>query len=161
MAEFAYNNFLHSATGYSPFYATYGYHPTLSFTPPTVSTVLAAKERVWMLNEVHEEIKAMFSIAREQDKKYYDREVQDQPMYKVSDYVLRCGEHIATTSPSKKQGPKCLGSFLIVAKLSDLMYRLKLSATLYIQNVFHVAVPARHHSTSSTPSFSSSRYSSR
>lgn len=35
VAEFVYNNALHSATSFSPFYTTYGYHPTLSFEKPT------------------------------------------------------------------------------------------------------------------------------
>ena len=72
IAKFTYNNALHSATGYPPFYATYGYNPALSFTTPTTLTILAAEERVRQLQEIHEEVKTLIKIATEQVKRNYD-----------------------------------------------------------------------------------------
>ena len=140
IAEFAYNNALHSATGYSPFYATYGYNPTLSFTTPTTSTILAAKERVRQLQEIHEEVKTLIKIAVEQAKRNYDWGVQLQPYFKVGDKVLLQHDNIATTTPSKKLAPKFLGPFPIIAKLSDLLYRLKLPKSFRIHDIFHVTL---------------------
>jgi len=63
MAKFAYNNVCHSATGFSLFYATYRYHPILSFTKPMTSMVTTtAKDRIQNLQQVHEEVKTMISI---------------------------------------------------------------------------------------------------
>ena len=88
IVEFAYNNSLHSATRFSPFYTTYGYHPTLSFAKPTTSTVSAPKGRVHQLQEIHEEIKTMIKIAGDQAKLHYDQHVQHQPNFKVGEKVL-------------------------------------------------------------------------
>ena len=46
LAEFACNNVSHVAIGFSPFYATYEYHPALSFMTSTSSTVPTAEDRV-------------------------------------------------------------------------------------------------------------------
>ena len=144
IAKFAYNNSLYSATGFSPFYATYGYHPTLSFVKPVTSTVPAAEDRVRQLQEIHEEIKTMIKITGDQAKLHYDRYVQHQSNFKVEEKVLLHHEHIATTAPSKKLSPKFLGPFPIIAKISDLVYRLKLPPMLRIHNVFHVCVLERY-----------------
>ena len=122
IAEFAYNNSFHSATRFSPFYATYGYHPTLSFAKPTTSTVPAAEDIVRQLQEIHEEIKTMIKIAGDQAKLHYDRHFQHQSNFKVGEKVLLCHQHIATTVPSKKLSPKFLGPFLIIVKISYLVY---------------------------------------
>lgn len=140
IAEFAYNNSLHSATGFSPFYATYGYHPNLSCISPTSSTVPAAEERVRHLQEVHDEIKTIIKMAGDQAKRYYDRHVQLQPHFEIGDKVLLRHDHIATTAPSKKLESKFLGPFRISAKLSDLVYRLQIPQTLRIHDVFHISL---------------------
>lgn len=140
IAEFAYNNSLHAATGFSPFYATYGYHPTLSFKSPTNSIVPAAEERIRHLHDVHEEVKNMIKIAGEQAKQNYDRHVQEQPGFKVGDNVLLRHDNIATTQESRKLAPKFLGPYPIIAKISDLVYKLKLPKTLRIHDIFHVSL---------------------
>ena len=140
LAEFAYNNSKHSAIGFSPFYATYGYHPSLSFTTPTTSTVPAAEVRIKHLQEVHEEVKTMIDIASKRAKRYYDQGVQLQPSFQVGDKVFLCHDNISTTAPSKKLASRFLGPFPITAKLSEVVYRLKLPRHLCIHDTFHVSL---------------------
>lgn len=144
MAEFAYNNASHAATGLSPFYATYGYHPSFSFKTPTTSTVPAAEDRVKHLQQLHEELKTMIHIAGEQAKRNHDRGAQTQPNFQIHDKVLLRHSNIATSMPSHKLAPKFLGPFPIISKLSDVVYRLKLPKTLKIHDVFHVSLLERY-----------------
>jgi len=46
LPEFAYNNSIHSSIAFSPFYATYGYHPSSLFTTKTTSTISIAKDKI-------------------------------------------------------------------------------------------------------------------
>ena len=140
IAEFAYNNSVHSTIGLSPFYATYGYHPSLTITNPSTSLVPAAEDRIRYLHEIHEEIKAMIKIAGDQAKKRYDVGSHLYHTFQVGDKVLLKHDNITTTVSSRKLTSKFLGPFLITTKLSDVVYRLKLPKTLPIHNVFHISL---------------------
>lgn len=91
----------------------------------------------------------MIKIAGEQAKRNYDWHVLEQTGFKVGDKVLLRHDNIATTQESKKLAPKFLGPYPIIAKISDLVYKLKLPKTLRIHDIFHVftlrAISARHH----------------
>lgn len=86
----------------------------------------------------------MIQIAGDQAKLNYDRQVQLQPSFAVGDKVLLRHDNISTTAPTKKLEAKFLGPFPIIAKLSDLVYRLQLPKTLRIHNVFHVSLLERY-----------------
>ena len=122
LAEFAYNNASHAATGFSPFYATYGYHPAFSFMTPTVSTVPAAEERVKQLQHIHEELKTMIDIAGRQAKRNYDPGSDQATSVQIGDKILLRSQNIATTASSQKLASKFLGPFSIMEKLSDVVY---------------------------------------
>ena len=53
--------------------------------------------------------------------------------------MLLWHDNIATTASFKKLASKFLGPFPIVAKLSYLLYRLKLPKSFRIHDVFHVS----------------------
>ena len=88
LVEFEYNNASHSATGFSPFYATYGYHPALLFVTPTSSTVPTVEVRIQHLQQVHEELKTMIPMAGDQAIINYDKKAKVPPTFHIGDKVF-------------------------------------------------------------------------
>lgn len=80
----------------------------------------------------------MIQLAADRAKRFYDCHSQQQPNFKVGDQVLLRHDNITTIAPSKKLSPKFLGPFQITAKISDLVYELRLPKNLRIHNKFHV-----------------------
>jgi len=54
-------------------------------------------------------------------------------------------DNIAIIAPSKTLASKFLGSFPVVSKISDLVYRLKLPKSLQIHDIFHVSLLEKYH----------------
>ena len=54
MAEFSYNNTVHSSTGKTPFFANYGYHPRFDSKLPIQSENPAAKDMLADLKKVQD-----------------------------------------------------------------------------------------------------------
>ena len=86
----------------------------------------------------------MIDLAGMRARCYYNQGVQVQPTFQVGEKVFLRYENISTTVPSKKLASRFLGPFPIIARLSDLVYKLKLSKALQIHDVFHVNLLQRH-----------------
>lgn len=141
LAEFSYNNRVHSATKVSPFYAHQLYHPKFNIDTTGHMRHPEAKERLKEIKKVHEEAKAALELAAESMKRAYDKGKGKLPEFKIGDRVLLEGTNLKPKIPSKKLGPKRWGPFKITEKISDLVYRLDLPKAMNnIHNVFHVGL---------------------
>jgi hypothetical protein len=144
-AEFTYNNTEHASTKMTPFYANYGYHPLDLSSPQPPLGNPTAQSHLDELVKVRNLL--VQNIARAQDNyaKYYNRKVKshlnlaDEPLFKVGDKVWLSARDITTSRPSAKLDHKLLGPFRIIEKISDLVYRLDLPATMDINNTFHIS----------------------
>ena len=140
-AEFTYNNSVHSATSFTPFFANSGYHPksdtelakSLSDDP----NVLASR-----LIEIGKTLRENLQQARENMKRFADTGRQPAPSYKPGDKVMLSTKNISTTQPKVKWAGKWAGPYEVVKEAhsgSD-AYVLKLPATLKIHPVFHTSL---------------------
>jgi hypothetical protein len=142
-AELAYNNSTHSSTGKSPFFANYGYHPTL---PATVhahalkSSNPAAEELVKTLRDLHNQVTRDLADAAATQARFYNRKVKRAPPFKEGDQVWLLRRNIKTSRPSDKLDSKRLGPFPIKAKVGDAAYQLQLPRSMRIHPVFHVSL---------------------
>ena len=88
MAEFAYNNKMHSSTKVSPFKANYGQDPRMGFEMRRKGKYKGAEKFVMKMKEIQEEAKAALGKAQEEMKKYTDKKRGEVNDYKVGDLVM-------------------------------------------------------------------------
>ncbi|KAF8702341.1 hypothetical protein RHS03_06364, partial [Rhizoctonia solani] len=136
MAEFAYNNAVHSATGKSPFKALHGWEPTL--TPSNIPTDVPEA------NDLAEAMKAQWrevEAALRQSKSRMTAGETGEPMeFKIGEEAWLDAKNIKLKTSSPKLTEQCLGPFKVIEKISDRAYRLELPPTMRIHDVFYVGL---------------------
>jgi len=88
MAEFTYNNKVHSSTKTSPFKANYGQDPRMGFEERKKGKYAEAEKFVEKMREIQEETKAVLGKVQKDMKKYTDRKRAEVEEYKVGDLVI-------------------------------------------------------------------------
>ena len=142
LAEFAYNNSMHSSTLQSPFYINYGFHPRFSpaLVPVQVSQVPAAEDKIAQLTQIQDTLVQTLSHAQEKYKYHADKARMESPVYKPGDKVWLLRYHIQTSRPNKKLDFKRLGPFSVLKQINPVAYELQLPATMKIHPVFHISL---------------------
>jgi transposase InsO family protein len=140
IAEFQYNNHIHTATQAVPFLLDTGRIPRMGFEPDQqrshVESINEFKER--MENALNE-AKAALVKSKDDMAKYYDRKRTPAPDYQPGDKVYLDASDIQTNRPSKKLSHRRLGPFPVVRKIGNSAYRLKLPPSMSrLHPVFNV-----------------------
>jgi len=140
LAEFQYNNHVHSATQNVPFLLDTGRIPRMGFEPnQRRSHVESVNEFTDRMKDTLEEAKAALVKSKDDMAKYYDRNRTPAPDYKPGDKVYLDASDIRTTRPSKKFSHRRLGPFPIVKKVGNSAYRLRLPPSMSrLHPVFNV-----------------------
>src|SRR6266436_3471906 len=113
LAEFAYNNKVHTATCQTLFKLDTGQHPHLGVEPMRTSTVEAADTFTQQLDCTQEEAKAALEQVADDMKWYYDQNCQVAPEYRVGDKAWLSLQNYSSDCPMKKLDHKWAGPFTI------------------------------------------------
>jgi len=119
MAEFQYNNHVHSSTQQTPFFLDSGHHPQMGFEPQQTSQLESVNEFMDRMKLVLEEAKAAPTKTKDDMARYYNQKLLLAPTYKPGDLVYLDASDISTTCPSRRKlSHRRLGPFPVERQLS-------------------------------------------
>jgi len=126
MAEFQYNNHIHSSTQQTPFFLDSGHHPRMGFEPQQPSQLESVNKFTDRMKLALEEAKAALTKAKDDMARYYNQRRLPAPTYKLGDMVYLDASDISTTRPSRKLSHRRLGPFPVERQVSQHAYKLRL-----------------------------------
>ncbi|KAF8679839.1 hypothetical protein RHS04_03732 [Rhizoctonia solani] len=136
MAEFAYNNAVHSSTRKTPFKALYGWEPTL--TPSNVPTDVPEADNLAQTMEA--QWKEVESALRQSKQRMVAGEDGNPVEFKIGEEAWLDSKNVKLKTLSPKLTKQRLGPFKVIKKISNRAYRLELPPTMRIHNVFYVGL---------------------
>jgi len=142
MAEFAYNNKMHSSTKVSPFKANYGQDPRMGFEMRRKGKYKGAEKFVMKMKEIQEKAKAALGKAQKEIKKYADRKRAEVDEYKVGDLVMLSTKDLKYQMAGRrteKLMERFVGPYRIKKIVSSNAVELELSSTVKIHLVVNVS----------------------
>ncbi|KAF8751560.1 hypothetical protein RHS01_08341 [Rhizoctonia solani] len=136
MAEFAYNNAVHSSTGKSPFKALHGWEPSL--TPSNIPTDVPEADDI--ASQMESQWREIEAALRQSKTRMTAGETGEPTSFEVGEEAWLDARNIKLKTLSPKLTEQRLGPFKITKKVSDRAYRLELPPSMRIHDVFYVGL---------------------
>jgi hypothetical protein len=131
LAEFQYNNHVHSATQHPPFLLETGRLPRMGFEPDQrPSKVESVNEFAERMRSTLDEAKSALAKSKDDMARYYNQRRTPAPDFQPGDKVYLDAADITTARPSRKLSHKHLGPFPIERKVGNNAYRLRLPSAM-------------------------------
>ena len=112
LAEFAYNNHVHSLTQQTLFFLDTGRHPRMGFEPHQPhSKVEVVNEFTDWMKATLEEARSVLTKSKDEMARYYNQHRSPTPVFNPGDKVFLDASDIHTTRPSRKLSDRCLGPY--------------------------------------------------
>jgi hypothetical protein len=144
LAEFAYNNNVHSSIGHSPFVANYGFDPRTPYNliDPPIDIIPQQKDDSVLerLLTVHKLIVDQLHIAKAKQKHYADQRSTPK-QFDVGERVMLSTQNLKLLNqPSKKFRSRYVGPYKIIEKISSQAFKLDLPSNMKVHPVFHISL---------------------
>lgn len=140
LAEFTYNNSVHTSTKTTPFFANHGYHPRFDAANELGSAISPlAVQKVVEMDKLWRELELWLEKANARTALYYNARHRSEPDLSVGKRALVDANFIAHYRKTHKLSPKFVGPWKIVEKVGPLAYRLELPKQVKRHDVFHVS----------------------
>ena len=141
VAILAYNSSFSEVIGMSPFFANYGFEPSIMHAAHSIENVAEkASIKVEDLRELHRELSTDIVFAKTRMAKYYNSKRIGGPILKEGGKAYLLRKNIKTTRPSDKLDYTKLGPFRVSKVLGPVNYELDLPAKMRIHPRFHISV---------------------
>jgi len=141
IAEFAFNNKVHTATKISLFQVNYGRKPRMGFDIRKKGKNKKVEEFVRKIKERHEEARAALVKSQEEMKRQADRSSKEVEKYRVGDKILISTKDFSMElrkRAMKKLMEKFIGPYMVKKIVSENAVKLELPAVLRIYLVVNV-----------------------
>jgi len=142
MAEFAYNNKVHTGTKVLPFKVNQGQNPRMGFKMKKRGKYKRAEKFVENMRNIQEEVKAALQKAQEDMKRYVDRERGEVEEYRVGNLVLLSTKDLKYQMIGRRMEKfmECfVGPYKVKTIISNNTIELELPSTVKIHPVVNVS----------------------
>ena len=142
MAEFAYNNKIHTAAKISPFKANYGQDPRMGFEERRKEKYETVEKFIKRMKKIQEKAKVVLGKAQEEMKKFANRRQMEEEEYKVEDLVLLSTKDLKWQMKERRSGKLTehfVGLYKIKGIISSNAIELELPKSIKVHPVVNIS----------------------